>query len=274
MSSCHKIVEPWWHAHPPVGAFIAVLALLGVLVPLFREWGKISRAERAVWTLAMFALVGLELRTLYLDRSENDQEQAFARCQQLEKFKSIGQQLQDAIRRNKDQFTATMSSEKIILAKTRAAAQIAEKGLNVISGGNSYCYVTPEAVMYSGPYTLLLSNAGNEPLTGISVTLGLMTEGGSNHLIVMNPMVIGTLGPHDSTLLQNPIAPRTAIGGTAHYTIFVSAQNGTSVEEIWFRPSKNGVGSAYKFVVRRQYRRHIQILRSVDWTEPKPLAQP
>ena len=34
--ACSEAAHFWWQWHPPVGVFIAMLALLGVLVPLFR----------------------------------------------------------------------------------------------------------------------------------------------------------------------------------------------------------------------------------------------
>jgi hypothetical protein len=65
--------------YPPVGFFIAILGFLGVLVPLFREWGVIGKREKAIWTALMFILVLLEIRSIYLDRAEHDSKEAAAR---------------------------------------------------------------------------------------------------------------------------------------------------------------------------------------------------
>jgi len=105
---CPEIVSHWWNWHPPVGTFIAFLAVLGVLVPLFRDWGEIGKREKAVWTIIMFVLLGLELRTLYLDREEHDREQAYARCEQLREFNQIATTLGNAIATSQWQFKATM----------------------------------------------------------------------------------------------------------------------------------------------------------------------
>ena len=51
-----------WHPWP--GFFIAILALLGVLVPLLRE--HIGKREKALWTVVMLGLMILELRSLKL----------------------------------------------------------------------------------------------------------------------------------------------------------------------------------------------------------------
>jgi hypothetical protein len=56
----------------------------------------------------MFVLVGLEIRTLYLDRDEHDREQAYAACEQLERFGQIADKMNTAISTSQSQFNATM----------------------------------------------------------------------------------------------------------------------------------------------------------------------
>lgn len=102
---CPVFIHHWWQWHPPVGSFIAVLGVIGVLVPWFR--GDASRREKAMWTIAMFTLLGLELRTLYRDRAEHDEEQATARCQQLQSFQQIATSLDKAITQSEEQFKQT-----------------------------------------------------------------------------------------------------------------------------------------------------------------------
>ena len=72
------MAEVW--LHPPVGIFIGLLGLLGV-VPLIRNLAKMGKWEKAGWTLVMFGLMGLELRSIYLDRRDDEAEQAAARAQ-------------------------------------------------------------------------------------------------------------------------------------------------------------------------------------------------
>jgi hypothetical protein len=70
-----KMLQPiinLWHWHPPVGVWIGVLAVLAVLVPLFRE--KIGRKERAAWTGLMLILLLLEFKSIYQDRNEHQAE--------------------------------------------------------------------------------------------------------------------------------------------------------------------------------------------------------
>jgi len=127
MNPCPEMVSHWWKWHPPVGVFIGILGLLSVLVPLFRSWNTIPRVEKAIWTGAMFILLLLELRTIYLDRSDHDAEQAKARCEQLEQFRNIAGQLTTAIQDNERHFDQT-------LAKV-------DDAINTETGGDSYCYI-------------------------------------------------------------------------------------------------------------------------------------
>jgi protein-S-isoprenylcysteine O-methyltransferase Ste14 len=83
--------------HPPVGVFIAVLAVLGVIVPWFRAWSNIRKWERAFWTILMFVLVGLEIRSIYSDQTEHDKQQAEARARELERFSQIAGGIKTAI---------------------------------------------------------------------------------------------------------------------------------------------------------------------------------
>src|ERR1035441_10925130 len=81
------MVEVW--LHPPVGIFIGLLGLLGVVVPLVRKLETMGRWEKAGWTLTMFVLMGLELRSIYIDRADNEMKQAAARTELLTNFKKI-----------------------------------------------------------------------------------------------------------------------------------------------------------------------------------------
>jgi hypothetical protein len=105
MQPCFTFTGP---SHPPVGLFIAILAFVGVLGPLFRAWEKITLGERAFWTVIMFGLLGMEFRTLYLDRTEHDKDQEFARCEQLKKFGEVAKTIADSNATNQKHFDTTM----------------------------------------------------------------------------------------------------------------------------------------------------------------------
>jgi hypothetical protein len=63
-----------WNWHPPVGVWIGVLGLLGVVVPLLRDFSQMKKGEKAVWTAVLFVLLLLELKSVYQDRREHDLE--------------------------------------------------------------------------------------------------------------------------------------------------------------------------------------------------------
>jgi hypothetical protein len=54
----------WW---PPVGVFIALLAVIGVVVPWVKETH--TKHEKAAWTMVMFVLVAMEIFTIHDDRN-------------------------------------------------------------------------------------------------------------------------------------------------------------------------------------------------------------
>lgn len=103
------------HWYPPVGVFIAILGVLGIVVPLIRDLAKMGKWEKAIWTFVMFALMGLEIRSIYLDRTAHDIEQDKARAEQLQHFNEIGEGIKGAVAESQKQFDATMERSNTIL---------------------------------------------------------------------------------------------------------------------------------------------------------------
>jgi len=68
---CQLITNVWaWH--PPVGVYIAVLAVLAVFLPF--GWEKIGREGRYIATILVVLLLALELKSIYQDRNEHQAE--------------------------------------------------------------------------------------------------------------------------------------------------------------------------------------------------------
>jgi hypothetical protein len=124
-----------WAWYPPVGFFIAILAILGVLVPLIRDTTRIGRREKAAWTFVMFLLVGLEIRTLYLDRADHDKKEAEAREAQLKGFEKIGKGIEAAIQKSQDEFEATMERSGQIISGIGDTVKTQ-------TGGDSFAFIT------------------------------------------------------------------------------------------------------------------------------------
>jgi len=156
-----------WNWYPPVGFFIAILALLGVLVPLFRDLTKIGRREKAAWTFVMFLLVGLEFRTLYLDRADHDQKEADARATQLKGFKEIGTGIEAAIQKSQQQFDETMTrigttlkTSEETLKNTQPIAALEFQGMSV------YAPSLPIAAGHQLEFNVSFTNIGNDTARG------------------------------------------------------------------------------------------------------------
>ena len=128
-SKCQEVIPTLWQWHPPIGVIIALLAVVGVLVPWSR--GEAGKSEKAFWTFLMFLCVGLEIRTIYLDQAQHDREQTLARCQQLESFQKIADGIDTATSNSSAQFVATMTNMGKILTKQDAT-------LTQTMGGTTY----------------------------------------------------------------------------------------------------------------------------------------
>ena len=146
--------------HPPVGVFIALLALIGVLVPWFR--GEANRREKALWTLLMFVFVGLEIRSIYMDQAEHDKQQADARTQQINSFSQIGQGINATIETGQQQFKETMRGfEANLNATNKAINNTRPRAILQIK------HVAFQRPAYIPPtkrvgFNILLENAGND----------------------------------------------------------------------------------------------------------------
>jgi hypothetical protein len=89
--------------------YIGILGFLGVVVPLIRDLAKMGKREKAFWTFMTFALLLLELKSVYQDRKEHDSEQSKARAEQLAEFGKIARGIDTTIAENQHHFDATMS---------------------------------------------------------------------------------------------------------------------------------------------------------------------
>ena len=110
--------------HPPVGVFIALLALLGVLVPLIRE--RIGKREKALWTIVMFVLVGLELRSISLDHIE----QLEARKKEDDRFRQIADGVKKTVTTGQKQFEATMT-------RMEHLSSLQKSNIDAVTGGTA-----------------------------------------------------------------------------------------------------------------------------------------
>jgi hypothetical protein len=248
--------------HPPVGVFIAILALVGVAVPWLKE--KVSKREKALWTAVMFALVLLEIRSIYKDQAEHDKQQADARAEQLKSFKEIAKGIDIAITNSQKEFNATM--------------QRTNQVLNSTTGGTGFCSAKL-AFWANQPLTAILSVSvhGDYPIYGVTVEvqdtarLSLLEAEHKDDpqfqsliLGALPRISLGDLPPHDANRLQvdSPIQLLDRDKQVLHF-IFSSSRNGMWEEEL--RLHRIGRGWPEAVRVRRDVNgKHIVIFREVE----------
>jgi hypothetical protein len=152
-------------AHPPVGIFIGLLGLLGVVVPLVRDLAKMGKWEKAGWTFIMFALMGFELRSIYIDRRDHETEQKNARAELLQNFKDIGNGIKKEIDTSQTEFAATMRRSDTILTGVG-------ENIKIANGGDSYAYIQMSPV--SGGFALYVIQDGDYDLLDAAESPTLM----------------------------------------------------------------------------------------------------
>jgi hypothetical protein len=207
----NNLLAESWKWYPPVGVFIAILGLLGVIVPLFRDLGKMGKWEKAAWTLAMFALVGLEIRSIYLDRNAHDREQTEARSEQLRKFSEIAGGINTTIRNGQKQFETTMSRFDAIVSrmesisrKEQRTAELAKQNLDQVTGGDGFVYllVAPRSPLNppSDKWPLVMMNSANIPISDVSVFITEIPSPGDTPEQRFNKIAFGVQLPTISTV--------------------------------------------------------------------------
>lgn len=107
--------------------------MLGVTVPLIRDPKEISRREKAIWTVALFSLLMLEVKSVYQDRNEHDRAERESRERSEQNFREIAGGIQ-----------GTLNGLDTTIKEGREHFEAELKGLDInvktITGGNSYCY--------------------------------------------------------------------------------------------------------------------------------------
>lgn len=290
MAPCPIVVDHWWTWHPPVGTFIALVAVIAFIFPiLYDAEHAVPKRKKLLWTVIVAALVGFEIRSTIYDRREHDLEQAIARCEQLHSFNGIADKLEADIKQNQDHFDATMDEEKGILATAKRVGELSKSNLENITGGDSFAYAVPFSTGGDSS-SLILRNDGDQVLSGLSVVIeyaatdcSIAANANCDQKFdhgMMAPMDMGTLGPHQ----RKPIPQVIPFDGgrIGHYNIRVYAQNGQAIEQIWFRRSTTHYGYAYRFNVVRPVQgkprkgdfkageEMFRTLKDKGWTEYSP----
>jgi hypothetical protein len=149
--------------NPPVGVFIAILGLLGVIVPLIRPLETMGKREKAIWTCIAFVLLVVELRIIYQDRAHHDKDQAEARAQEERNFKTIANGLQQSINQSKEDFDTTIGKIKPILEASETTLRNTQPyGVLEFQKMNPYAPSFPIAPGHQLEFNVWFTNAGND----------------------------------------------------------------------------------------------------------------
>jgi hypothetical protein len=267
----------WWYVIPSPGKAVASLAAVATVMT-FR--GELKGVEKTFLTLALFLFVWIEIRAIDKDQADNEERQRKFFEVQKTSFGQIATQASTNFSDTTGKLTSAIDGLNAVLGTTQSVAAIAKQNLEAVSGGTSFAYVIPDnqefqkggvTIQHEGAaFSMTLINHGNNMLTGVSVTIAkVVDQSGKTDYGVLRPYAMGTLAKQGSLKLPVFIKPETNDQGLYHYVIMVSAQNGTIMENLYFRPSKDGNGWAYKFNVVRNLpgKSDIKILNT-DWKEP------
>jgi hypothetical protein len=157
------VLHEVWATHPPVGVYIGILGFLGVLVALTRDPTKIGSREKAVWLFVMFTLLLLEIKSVYQDRNEHDEQQAEARQRENDSFQTIADGINRTIITSEQQFEATTADMKQLMHSASYIALTAKQSLDQITGNHQFCYLSSER-LGNGQIGFLVMNSGPLPL--------------------------------------------------------------------------------------------------------------
>lgn len=228
-----------WNTHvPSPGEAVAALAVAAAVMTLL---GEMRGVEKVAWILILFGFLGVELASIKIERVTREAEQSSAHLEQLKHFQAIGDAISTSVEQSNRNFAATLNRTNQVLTN--------------VTGGESFAYISPQN-FNPDAFPGVVWNNGEQALTGLTLTIAHTTEPpalwGSS---LFQPIFIGTIGPHEyapvpNFLFQPKADPKT---GQDNYWIFLSAQNGTVSQSLYFRRDHNHPNMwAYSFTVSKQ----------------------
>jgi len=116
---------------PPLGTYIAALAIVAFLVAL---WPPKQRWSKALILGISLLLTAAEIHNLHTTRVEDDKQQAQARQAEREAFKAIADSIANSMSENQRAVEATMD-------RMKGLAAITKDTVNEATGGDSFCFV-------------------------------------------------------------------------------------------------------------------------------------
>lgn len=275
-----------WAASKPRSPGISI-GLLALAAGLMSVRPKMHFPEKITWVAVLVTLTCLEVRAI----KRSDAENAAIRDKQNAAFRVIVDDLKTSIQNGKDQYTRTIEHVDTVsdhvdgVAKTtQQVAEVAHSDLLAVTGGDSYAYVYPTAVLGSDRVLLKIHNDGDETLD-LRVEIARIVDESAEHPCdgrMGTPAVfpIGPVADHEGRIIQgSSFSPTLPPGGAAYYQIWINAQNHGVSENLYFRKVSANPYWEYRFTVERPVADHkrmrtdakacgiwIRWLKKRDWT--------
>jgi hypothetical protein len=151
-----------------------------------------------------------------------------------------------------DEIQAISRGGKELKASFDTTLDRLKENINNITGADAFPYIVPQPPI-SGKIPLAIWNAGDYPLTGVTVTIMDRSAFRNGTGEFDAPYIdVGVLPPRGHKVLNKFIEPKPDATGEDVYTIDILAQNGFVSEMLKFRKGKNNIPWAYMFTANKQ----------------------
>jgi hypothetical protein len=237
-----------WATFRPQSPGVSI-GLLALVAGIMSVRPQMHTAEKLTWVGVLILLAILEVAAI----GRSDRENKAERDTQNAKFEEIARGLKDSIQQSKDQFSQDELHFEDVLGKAAKGNELVQESIADITGGKSFGFVVPQPGGVDS-FALRVWNEGDHPLLGVTITISDTTNDPNWEVGLYKPIYIGNIGPHDSLPVPDlALSPRVeSKSGQQSYWIFVSAQNGTVSQSLYFRHRKDGKpGWAYSYLVTK-----------------------
>jgi hypothetical protein len=225
------------------------IGLLAAVAGVMSVRPKMHTAEKFTWVAVLVTFAILEVLAI----GRNDKTAEATRDAQDVKFAAIVQSLKDSIELSKKQYGSTIGHVDEVLQKTKTVADLSEKNLENVTGGNSFAHVTPQIGFTPMPFSIY--NDGPYILSGVTVNVrrGIAEDGNPDFL--GTDFQMGTLAPHQLQIIPKLfIIPHPGKAGIDIYVFRITAQNSEVEESIYFKKSATKDSEwVYRFIETRRF---------------------
>ncbi len=130
-----------------------------------------NRWERVAFVVALSSLMYVEIRSIHWDQVDHDTKQAFATCEEAQKFQSIANGLSDSVEKSEGEYKSTIQHVNGVLKTTQSITSLSEENLKQITGGDSKPDINLGFVDNSHPYLFISDESGRYPLRSVSIEI-------------------------------------------------------------------------------------------------------